>query len=497
MVEEVQEEKLQTKEKITFSIDKDKNFTEWYNKICEVAELADLRYGVKGFVVFQSWSTVTMKIMYRMYEETLEKKGHLPVMFPAAIPERNFMLEKEHVEGFTPEVFWITEHGAGEPLEEKLALRPTSETAFYQLYSLWIKSYQQLPFKRYQSCQVWRYEGKATKPFIRSREFYWIETHNAFSTLEEAEKQVIEDMETTNEIMTEQFGIPFIFFQRPQWDKFAGAINTYGSDFLMPNGKMLQLPSTHLLGQNFAKPFKIMFQDKDLKMKYVYQTCYGPAISRIYAALITAHGDNKGLILPFKLAPIQVIIISIPVKGKIEKVNEKCKDLLSLLQKEGIRASIDDSDKSPGDKYYYWEMKGVPVRLEIGPREVESGKLTLYRRDIDEKMEIKEEELLNKLKELEEKILENLKTRAKEKHAAVFKDAKTYEDLKTIIENNEVARAPFCSTDMEGEPCAAKIKEELTADVRGTRIDFDEKPEGTCIVCGEKATKIVYIARSY
>ena len=242
----------QKEEKITFNIDKDKNFSEWFTEIIKVAELADVRYNVKGFVVFQPWSVLAMEAMYDLYESALQRKGHKPMWFPAVIPEKNFFLEKSHVEGFAPEVFWITEHGANEKLEEKLALRPTSETAIYQMYSLWIRSYKDLPFKAYQRAQVWRHETKATRPFLRSREFYWIEAHDVFANEEGAMKQVHEDMETAEEILHKKFGVPFIFFKRPQWDKFAGAVNTYGADAIMPNGKMVQQPSTHLLGQNFS-----------------------------------------------------------------------------------------------------------------------------------------------------------------------------------------------------------------------------------------------------
>lgn len=262
-------------EKVTFNIDKNRDFNSWYNEIVDKAELADIRYNVKGFVVFRPWSVIAMKAMYDIWEKELERRGHLPALFPAVIPESNFLTEKEHVEGFAPEVFWITEHGSGEKFEEKLGLRPTSETAMYKMYSMWIRSYNDLPLKVYQSCQVWRHETKATKPFIRSREFHWIEAHDVFATREEAERQVIEDMEITQKCLLEQLGVPFLFFERPQWDKFAGAEKTFAADCLMPDGKVLQLPSTHFLGQNFAKAFNVKYTDKDGVEQYGWQTCYG------------------------------------------------------------------------------------------------------------------------------------------------------------------------------------------------------------------------------
>ncbi|MBI4176503.1 MAG: proline--tRNA ligase, partial [Candidatus Aenigmarchaeota archaeon] len=227
------------------------DFSEWYSEIIEKAGLADLRYNVKGFLVHRPWSVIAMKEMYRLYEKELEKRGHQPVWFPAVIPKENFEVEKEHVAGFTPEVFWVTEGGDAK-LAQKLALRPTSETAMYRMYSLWIRSWRDLPLKLYQSCQVWRHETKSTRPFIRGREFHWIETHNVFATRDEAERQVREDMEITEAVMHREFGIPSMVFERPEWDKFAGAVYTYAADTLMPDGRAVQQPSTHLLGQNFS-----------------------------------------------------------------------------------------------------------------------------------------------------------------------------------------------------------------------------------------------------
>src|SRR3989338_2556889 len=214
------EEKKARETEQGITVKKSADFSEWFTQLTQKAGLSDLRYNVKGFVVYMPWSVMTMKKMYSAFEKALEENGHQPLIMPSVIPEKNFKMESEHVKGFTPEVFWITEHGDGEKIEEKLALRPTSETAFYQMYSLWIRSYNDLPFKRYQSCQVWRYEGKATRPFIRGREFYWIEAHDAFARSEDAKKQVEEDMQTTKEVLFGQFAVPFIFFQRPEWDKF-------------------------------------------------------------------------------------------------------------------------------------------------------------------------------------------------------------------------------------------------------------------------------------
>ncbi|MHA2014634.1 MAG: aminoacyl--tRNA ligase-related protein, partial [Candidatus Thorarchaeota archaeon] len=218
--------------KAIFNINKEKNFPDWFGEICKVAELADIRYGVKGFTPFLPWSMISMEIMFDFYEEALQRKGHLPMLFPTVIPESNLVKEAQHVEGFTPQVFWIREIGDGEELEERLALRPTSETAIYPMYALWIRSWRDLPLKRYQRCSVFRSEVKSTRPFLRGREFLWIESHNVFATYEEALAQVREDLETTKEVVTEKFGIPVMVFRRTQWDKFPGGVNTYAADTL-------------------------------------------------------------------------------------------------------------------------------------------------------------------------------------------------------------------------------------------------------------------------
>jgi len=234
------------------TVKKEENFSEWFTQVINKAELADLRYNLKGFVVFRPWSVLVMEKIYDLFEEELQKNGHLPCYFPSLIPKENFEKEAEHVKGFTPEVFWVTK-AADKELEQELALRPTSETAFYKMYSTWIRSWRDLPLKLYQRAQVWRYETKATRPFIRSREFYWIEAHDCFATKEEAEQQVLQDIETTRKVMEEKLGIPFLPLRRPEWDKFAGALYTIGSDSLMPDGKVVQQPSTHMLGQGFAR----------------------------------------------------------------------------------------------------------------------------------------------------------------------------------------------------------------------------------------------------
>ena len=472
---------------------KDENFSEWYTQVVQKSELADLRYNVKGFVVFQPWSVLSMEKMFYYFEKCLQQKKHLPYWFPTLIPESNLKKESSHITGFTPEVFWVTSHGKNKEIEEKLALRPTSETAFYYMFSLWLRSYKDLPFKTYQRANVFRYETKATRPFLRSREFYWIETHCAHASEKHAMKQVFEDMETTKEVLHDIFGLPFIFFERPLWDRFPGALRTFAADVLNPDGKVVQQPSTHLLKQEFAKAFDVKFHNKDEKEKYAYITCYGPAISRIFASVISVHGDNKGLKFPWEIAPLQVIIVPIDTEkiviSKAEKLKKEIQKFASV--------EIDLTDKRPGEKFNHWEMKGVPVRIELGLRDLKNKKITLFRRDTDRKIIISEKKVTEEIKKISKETTQNLIKEADKLFNNKIKNAKAQDDVKEILKHGGIARCNFCSVEKDGEKCAEIIEKNINAEVRGTKLDEKEKPKGKCIICGKNATKIVYIARAY
>jgi prolyl-tRNA synthetase len=479
-----------------FKIDKELNYSEWYTEVLKRAEIIDQRYRVKGFLVIRPNGAIPLELMRRDMEKELEKNGHKRSVFPSVIPEAFFHKEKEHVESFEAEVFWIT-HGSKTPLEEKLALRPTSETSMYSMYSIWIRSWRDLPLKLYQSCQVWRYETKATRPFLRDREFHWIEAHDVFATREEAEKQVEEDMHTTENILHKKFGIPTIFFKRPDWDKFAGAEYSFAADSLVPDGWVMQLPSTHFLGQNFSKAFGIKFVDKDEQEKYAYQTCYGPAFGRILAAAMSIHGDNKGMVLPFDYAPIQIAIVPIPVKGKEREVHHACKELYNSLRGK-YRMVLDDSDKSPGEKFNEWEVKGASLRFEIGPREVEGKEITIVRRDTGKKEKIKKKELEKYLSKVEGEILHNLKSKADKHFKDAISDCKTLEEVKKRMDKGGIARTNFCSREKDGEPCADLLKAETHGgQVRGTAHGKEEKTFGNCVICDKKANVVVYVAKAY
>jgi prolyl-tRNA synthetase len=478
---------------------KKKDFSEWYSQVCYKAELSDIRYNVKGFIVIRHWGARILKLMYDLYEAELEKYGHLRTYFPSLVPESNLKKEEEHIKGFVAETFWVETAGSDrKKFDEPLALRPTSETIMYPMYSLWIRSWKDMPFKRYQSCQIWRYEGKATHPFIRGREFYWIESHNCFATKREAEAQVLEDMKIADEIMYKKYGVPFMFFRRPAWDKFAGSVYTCASDAIMPDKKLLQLPSTHFLGQNFSKVFDITFENREGEKEHAWQTCYGPGISRILAAIIAVHGDDRGLVLPYHIAPIQIVIIPIYKNNNKREVIKYAKGIFSKLKKS-YRVHFDDrEDYSPGWKFNDWEMKGIPLRIEIGPRDMEKKQVTLVRRDIGEKTPVKAKDIVKTAKATMEKVHKNMISKVDSMVKDNIHNIKTYEDLKILFEKKSgIARVNFCSIESDGEACAERIKKQFNADVRGVRHDIKEEPKGNCIICGKKANEVVYIGKSY
>ncbi|MDI6806879.1 MAG: proline--tRNA ligase [Candidatus Aenigmarchaeota archaeon] len=478
------------------TVKKSENFSEWYTQVVQKAELGDIRYGVKGFLVHLPWAVKIMKRMYKFIEKELEKHGHEPFLFPSVIPEVFLKKEKEHAE-FIADVFWVTEGGAEyKKLEERLALRPTSETIIYPMFSLWIRSWRDLPLKTYQSCQVWRYES-VTRPFIRGREFYWIEAHNAFATKDGAKKQVEEDVKITEETLYKKFCIPFLFFKRPEHDKFKGAVATFAADALMPDGRVIQLPSTHFLGQNFSKAFNVGFVDKDKKKKYVWSTCYGPAIWRILGAIIAIHGDDKGAILPPAISPLHVIIVPIYYStAQFIRIMRKAKAILENLEKNKIRVKIDDrKEYTPGWKFNYWELKGVPLRIEIGPKDIQLEQVVLVRRDTGRKIVVKERGLpkmiKRKLRSIQQSLIERAEKFLKEHTFEVF----DFEQLKEILER----RGGIVKTEWCGKiECAQAIKEKTNGGaIRGTLFGVEEKPKRKCVYCGKVAKQVVQVAKQY
>ena len=490
------------KGELGITVKKDENFSEWYSQVVQKAELADIRFGIQGFIVHRPWGFFIIRKIYEYLEEEVEKQGHLPYLFPVVVKEDDLKREKEHA-GFTPNVFWISEAGE-KKLEEKFALKPTGEAQIYPLYSLWFRSYKDLPFKGYQSrISAFRNE-MTTRPFLRGREFLFFETHDVFNRHEEALEQIKEDLDTCEKVIGKKIKLPFLYFKRPEWDKFSGADDTYTPDTLMPDGKRNQLASTHDLGQNFSKAFNIKVKGKDEKEQFVWQTCFGPGIWRIMAALIGIHGDNNGLVIPSDMAPLQIIIIPITFSNKeaeSKKVIELCKKIESSLKKIGYRTKFDDSEDTPGFKHNKWELFGVPIRVEIGPKETKNKTVSLALRTENKKRQLKLSNLEKEIKKLLSKLDKDIENKANEYFKNNTRNSNSLKDLKELIKKYKgFIKVPFCSVKRDGEKCADILKAETDgAYVCGTLYPKEEKvsPNSKCIICNKKAEHTVYVAKSY
>ena len=479
--------------KATFLIDRDHEFSEWYNTIIRQAELIDDRFNIKGMVVYRPYAMRIIRELYRFFEGRLEAGGHRQVLFPVLIPEENLDREAEHVKGFKPETFWVT-MGGDEPLTNRYALRPTSETAFYYMYSQWIRSPSDLPLKLYQSVSVYRHETKATKPLIRGREFLWIEAHDVFATKEEAMRQVEEDENTMQEVIEGELAIPVLFLRRPQWDKFKGAVDTYAADVVMPDGVTLQVASTHYLGTNFSEAFDVGYSDAEGRKNKVEQTCFGPGISRILAAVISVHGDNSGLVLPFKVASTHAVVIPIPGEG----VHEYSVKIVQKLKDMGLRVEFDDRDETPGAKFYKWEFLGVPLRIEVGGREVSSSTVTVFDRATKKRTIIRLDELEKFVHGFSMLQHQELHERAEGLMNKFLDDAETLEKARSAISSGRrILRSYLCSMELDGEECAGKIETELGLSVRGEELNAAPPKGKKCLVCGKDAKHQIYLAEAY
>ncbi|RJS79901.1 proline--tRNA ligase [Candidatus Bathyarchaeota archaeon] len=467
------------------------NFSEWFDEVLFNADILDYRYPVKGFAVYKGWGWRIVRKIIQMLEERLEASGHNPMLFPVVIPEDYFAKEAEHIEGFRAEVFWITQAG-NRKLARKMLLRPTSETAMYPLFSYWIRSHADLPLKVFQSVPVYRYETKATRPLLRMREFLWNEAHTAHKDWEDAERQVQEAVRIYKEVFR-RLGLGFLILKRPDFDKFAGAVYSLAFDAWNPDGRVNQIGTVHNLGENFAKAFDITYEDVDGSHKYVFQTCYGFGISRTLAALISQHGDDHGLVLPPEVAPVQVIVIPIPYKGVEEEVKKYSREVYERIKREGIRVQIDESGDQPGEKFYRWEMFGVPVRVEVGPKDLEERQVTLSERVNLKRSRVKVEEMIPAIRELFVKITNELAERSLKTMEEMIVNARSLEALKNAIKEKKIGRVNWCGR-LE---CAEKIREESGGEIRGHRFDVDEPPEGPCIICKGEAKLIIYVAKAY
>ena len=468
-------------------------FSRWFDKVIEDAEVYDYgRYPVKGCGVWRPYGFKIRERVLKVMRELLDSTGHEEILLPLLVPQHLLSKEAEHIKGFEGEVYWVT-HGGTTPLDVKLALRPTSETVLSLYESYWLKSYKQLPAKYYQVVSVFRYETKATKPMIRVREVTTFkEAHTAHASFEDAERQVLEAVEIYRKFF-DTLLIPYIISKRPDWDKFAGALYTIAFDTIMPDGKTLQIGTVHLLGQSFAKAFEVRVQLEDESIDYVWQTSYGIS-ERVVAALIAIHGDNRGLVLPPGIAPIDVVIIPIYRKEDREKVLSYAYAIRDRLKARGLTVKVDDrEDITPGSKFYYWEARGVPVRVDVGVREVESNSVTLVRRDTLSKTTVSLEDLEEKLTKLFDDIRSELRARAWRWLEGKIRRVESVEEAREIIATDRgVVELPWCGR----AKCGVAMEGLTEAKALGTPL----KPldvDGKCPICGANARTFMRYAKTY
>lgn len=436
--------------------------------------------------VWRPYGWELMNNVDKLIREEMFCSDHKEVCFPLLIPESSFKKEEEHIEGFGSEVYWITHAGLNK-LEEKWLLRPTSETAMYPIFSLWIRSHADLPLKTFQIVNTFRYETKQTRAFIRVREIHFFEAHTCHVDFEDAERQIAEDKKIADSLFN-KLCLPYFFSKRPEWDKFAGAYYTISIDVLMPSLRTLQLGSIHQYKDNFAKPYEITYEAEDGSHKNCHQTTYGMS-ERILGAIVGIHADNKGLVLPPEVAPIQVVIIPIIFKEKEKIVLDLCKKLCSNLKSVGIKAHVDNRAITPGNKYYDWELKGIPMRVEIGPRDVDKKEVVLVRRDNSAKRSVKEKEAVENIKKELKNISSGLKDRAKKILDENFHRVKTIDDAKELT---GIIELPWCGN----EDCALEIENILEGNTLGEPIEEKELNE-SCPVCKKPSITWMRYAKTY
>lgn len=468
---------------------KEEDFSQWYIDIVKKADLADYT-PVKGCMVIKPYGYALWENMQQCLDRRIKATGHKNAYFPLFIPESLLKKEAEHVEGFAPEVAWVT-HGGNQKLEERLAVRPTSEAIIGSLYSKWIRSWRDLPVLINQWANIVRWE-KVTRPFLRTTEFLWQEGHTAHKNLEEAEEETLKILTIYKDYIEQDLAIPVIIGRKSKNEKFAGAMHTYTLEALMGDGKILQAGTSHNLGQNFARAFDIRFLDENQEEQFAWTTSWGTS-TRLVGGIIMVHGDERGLKLPPKVASVQVVIVPIFFDKSKQEVMEKAEEYRDLLQ-EKFRVELDVRDSyTPGWKFNEWEMKGVPIRLEIGPRDLANNQVTAVRRDKGNKVAIPENELIPTLEKWMLDIQNNLFLQARARLEENIRFTEDYESFKQIIEEKRgFIKAYWCGD----EECEDHIKKETKATIRCIPLE-EQKEKGKCIFCGKESSSLVYFGRAY
>jgi len=471
-----------------------RHFGKWLRRVLTDAGIMDARYPVKGMTVWLPYGFKIRGKMLQILRELHDSTGHQEMYFPLLIPETSLAKEAEHIKSFEGELFWVTRGGLT-PLDVKLALRPTSEAAIGPMLKLWIRSHADLPIKLYQIVNTFRYETKATRPLIRVRELdSFKEAHTVHATEREAEAQVKVGVEIYKKFF-DTLGVPYKISRRPDWDKFPGAVYTISFEHIMPDGRTLQIGTVHNLGQNFSKAFDVTYETEKGERKHVWQTCYGIFAGRPLVGVLGAHGDDNGAVLPSTIAPVQVVIIPIPYKKMEKQIIKSCKNVASKLEKADIRVELDSrSDLTPGSKYYYWELRGVPIRIEVGPRDIKQKEATVVRRDTLEKQTCKTDKLVAVIKRTTRTMTEDMREKAWQRmNDHVYRVERLEEANRLLKKRAGIVEVPWCGN----EDCGHKLEENVNARVLGTPVDLKEKVVGNCVVCGKKAANIVRVAVAY
>lgn len=467
--------------------DIENDFAQWYTDVVLKTELVD--YGpVKGTMVIRPYGYAIWENIQREMDARFKATGHENAYFPMLIPYSYLMKEAEHVEGFAPEVALVT-HVGDTPLAEKLVIRPTSETIICQMYSKWVQSYRDLPMLINQWANVVRWE-KTTRPFLRTSEFLWQEGHTLHATPEEAQEETLKMLHVYEEFAKNVLAMPVLIGQKSEKEKFAGAQATYSMEAMMHDGKSLQAGTTHYFGTNFSEAFDIKFLDKDGTHKNPYQTSWGTS-TRMIGAVIMTHGDQRGLCLPPYVAPVQAVII--PIAAHKGGVMEKAEEIYNALKAAGFRVKLDDSDNSPGWKFNEYEMKGVPVRIEIGPRDIENGVVTYARRDkTGEKFTLAIDGIEKEMPELLQSINKNMYQKALDHLNSHIKVVHNTDELRDAVDSGNFGLGMWCGC----RECEDKLKADMQVTTRN--MPFDQTPVGDkCVVCGKPAKKKIYFGRAY
>ena len=477
---------------IGITVKKAENFSEWYTQVVTKAELADYS-SMKGFMILRPYGYSIWEQIKEHLDRRLKETNHSNAYFPLLIPESFLKKEAEHFKGFTPEVFWVT-HAGDNQLTERLAIRPTSETIIYDAYSRWVRSWRDLPLLINVWNSVLRAEITATRPFIRTSEFLWQEGHTVHETKEDADKEVMMILEFYRQLLEEQSAVPVLLGYKSEREKFVGSLYTTALEAMMPDGKALQMGTSHNLGQNFSKPFEIKYLGRDEATHYAWTTSWGVSW-RIISAIIMLHGDDRGLVIPPRIAPIQVVIVPIYYKeGDTAAIAEKAAQVSDQLRKAGLTVHVDSREQyTPGWKFNEWELKGVPLRVEIGPKDLEKRQVTIARRDNSKKTMVPEDTIVQEVTRILEDIQKNLYARAKTALDGSISTVMGYDEFKRVLDQRGgFIRSCWCGV----TECEDGIRTESGATIRTIPL----QPENTfsgCVRCGKPATKVVYFARAY